>query len=176
MHGMIHAELRRYVESTQGPQAWNAILAETGLDKKLYLSTAAYPDAEAFAIVAAAHKLTKIPVPEILEGFGEFIAPNLMSMYKPLIKPEWKTMELLLNTEETIHKVVRMRNPGAAPPRLSFSQTGPRQLLFHYDSPRQMSAVAVGIIRGVSRHYGEEVVISQRPGVGTATEMTIDLA
>lgn len=175
MHGLIHAELRRFVEATHGVQTWNAVLEEAGLEKTIYLSSSTYPDAEAFAIVGAASKLTNTPAGPLLEAFGEYIAPTLMGMFKPLIKPDWKTLEMLLNTEETIHKVVRMRSPGAEPPRLHFEQTGPRQLLFKYDSPRKMSAVAKGIIRGVAKHYGEAVAIAEHPGPGDSTHMTIDL-
>ena len=73
-----------------------------------------------------------------------------MSTNKSMTKPNWKTMELLLYTEETIHKAVRIKNPGAEPPRLQFQQTGPNTLKFNYNSPRQMSAVAKGIIKGVA--------------------------
>ncbi|MGH9576943.1 MAG: heme NO-binding domain-containing protein [Terriglobales bacterium] len=173
MHGIIHAELRRFVETTHGVDAWGAVLAEAGLDRKIYLSTSTYPDAEAVAIVTAANKLTGIPASKLLEDFGEFIAPTLLSMFKPLIKPTWKTLEMLLNTEETIHKVVRMRNPGAEPPRLHFEPAGPGQLLFRYNSPRKMASVAKGIIRGVARHYGETVDIAERPEVRGVTEMLI---
>ncbi|MGH7766511.1 MAG: heme NO-binding domain-containing protein [Candidatus Binatia bacterium] len=110
-----------------------------------------------------------------LENFGEFVVPDLMSTFNMLINPKWKTMEMLLNTETTIHKVVRLKNPGAEPPRLQFTQTGPNTLKFNYNSPRRMSAVAKGIMKGVAKHYGETVEIQERKSAGGSSEMMITI-
>jgi hypothetical protein len=176
MHGIIHAELKKFVEKNHGIEAWQAILEKANLGPKIYLFTATYPDEEAVAIVTAASELTGTPAEDILEAFGLFIAPSLMNMFKALIKPEWGTMELLLNTEDTIHRVVRMKNPGAAPPKLNFEQTGPKELKLLYNSPRQMSAVGRGIITGVASHYGDTVSITETPGPGGGTELNIKIA
>lgn len=115
MHGIIHTEIKKYVVGKYGVDAWEAILDEVGLKGKIYMTIGTYPDAETIALVTAASKLTNLPAEAILEDFGQFVTPALMKMYGSLVKPEWKTAEMLLHTEETIHKVVRMKNPGAAP-------------------------------------------------------------
>jgi hypothetical protein len=175
MHGIIHVELKRYVETKHGAEAWNAIVQQSGLPARIYMPSHPYPDEDAAAIVATASRLTGTPGDAILEDFGEFITPSLLHMYASLIKPEWKTRDLLLNTEDTIHRVVRLKNPGAAPPRLRFEDMGPKQLKFYYDSPRRMSAVAKGIIKGVARHYKESVAIQERKAPDGRVEMTITI-
>jgi hypothetical protein len=164
VHGIIHSELKK------------AVVAEAGLENKVFLSSNVYPDEDVFAIVKAASRLTRTPPETILESYGEFIAPTLMRMFQALIQPTWKTMDMLLNTEEAIHKVVRIKNPGASPPRLHFVKTGPNTLLFKYDSPRRMSAVARGIMKGVASHYGETIAIRERKQAAGATEMTITIS
>ena len=173
MHGIIHAELKKYVETKHSPDAWRAVLDNAGLGGKVYVATSTYEDAEAGAIVKAASALTGVPPLEILEDFGEFIAPDLLGMYKSLIDPSWKTAEMLVNTEDLIHKVVRMKNPGATPPQLKFKRVGPNELHFHYDSPRQMSAVAKGIMKGVAKHYGESLSIQERKNADGSVDMRI---
>lgn len=173
MHGIIHTEMKKYVVGKYGADAWEAILNEAGLKGKIYMTIGTYPDAEAVALVTAASKLTNLPAEDILEDFGQSVTPALMKMYGSLVKPEWKTTEMLLHTEETIHKIVRMKNPGAAPPQLAFSQTGAKQLELHYNSPRQMSAVARGIIKGVARYYGESVQIKENTLPDGAVKMSI---
>ena len=175
MHGIIHAELKKYVETKHSRDAWTAILEQAGLEKKTYLATSAYPDEEAVAIVTTASQLTGTPADQMLEDFGEFIVPSLMNLYKALVKPEWGTMEMLLSTENTVHRVVRMRNPGAEPPELRFEQTDTKELKFFYNSPRQMSAVAKGIIKGVAKHYGDTVVIRERKNADGSVEMSIKI-
>ena len=75
------------------------------------------------------------PVTEVTsQQFGEFLAPELLRMYSSLIHPEWKTIEVIANTEELIHATVRMRNPGARPPMLQCLRTGDDEL---FDDPWQ---------------------------------------
>ncbi len=176
MHGLIHAELERFVETSYGAEAWKTVLNEAGLGEKVYLPGLTYADHEAAAIVSATSQFTNTPAAELLERFGQFLAPTLINIYEHLIQPGWKTMDLLLHTEETIHKVVRQRKFGPQPPRLQFEQTGPNTLNFNYDSPRQMSALGKGIIRGVAKHYGEKVEIEERKGAGGSVEMKITIS
>jgi heme-NO-binding protein len=173
MHGIILTELKKYVDSRVDTLGWNEILRQARVEPKLYMPVGVYDDAEAVAIVAAAAQAVGIGVGELLEDFGEFIAPHLIELYKPLIRKEWRTLDLLLNTESNIHQVVRLRNPGAQPPQLRFVQTGPNELLFVYDSPRRMSSLAKGIIRGVAKYYGEAVRIDETHFPQGSCEMLI---
>ena len=173
MHGIIHAELKKYIETRYSPDTWKACLDAAGLRGKTYLAISAYPDEEAVAIVTAAAKLTSVPVEQFLEELGEFMVPDLFSLYHSLIKPEWKTIEMLLQTEAVIHRVVRIQKPGAEPPKLHFEQVKPKELKFYYNSPRRMAAVARGIIKGVAKHYGESVSIREKKKADGSSEMSI---
>jgi len=77
--------------------------------------------------------------------FGEFIAPDLMATYPRLIRPEWRTLDVLVNAEQTVHKVVRLRNPGARPPLLRCARTTPEEVVITYASPRRLCALARGL-------------------------------
>jgi hypothetical protein len=55
-----------------------------------------------------------------------------------------------------------MRQPGAAPPRLHVERTSPDEVVVTYDSPRKLCAVARGIMRGIAKHFGERISISDR--------------
>ena len=106
---------------------------------------------------AVAAKATGKPPQIILEEFGEFIAPDLLALYRALIKPEWRTLDLLENAESTIHRVVRARSPDARPPELKCSRIRESEVVIQYASPRKMCAVARGIVRGVATHYGDTI-------------------
>jgi len=160
MHGIIFGELRKLVEHRLGSDGWNAILEDAGLESKLYIPVGEYPDADAFAIVSAIARNAHVETQTILEDFGEFIAPTLMSLYRHLIKPAWRTIDVLENTEQTIHRVVRTHNPGARPPMLRVTRDG-SGVLIHYTSSRKMCGVAVGIVRGLASHFDERVFIQQ---------------
>jgi hypothetical protein len=160
MHGIIFGELKKLVDKTLGGNAWRQLLHDAGLDTKIYMPIGEYPDADAAAIIAAAAARTGKPVRVVMEEFGEFVAPDLIALFRHMVTPEWRTLELLENTEDTIHRVVRLRNPGAHPPRLKTERSG-EEVVITYMSARQMCGVAVGIVRGLARYYGETVVIQE---------------
>jgi predicted hydrocarbon binding protein len=157
VHGVILSELQKYVEARHGPPMWPALLRDAGLGTKLFSPFLTYPDAEIMAIVGAASKVTGKPMGIILEDFGEFMAPDLIALYRALIKPEWRTLELLEHTESTIHRVVRSRSQDAKPPELKVARIREHEVVIHYASPRKLCAVAKGIVRGIARHYGERI-------------------
>jgi hypothetical protein len=161
MHGIILSELKRYVEARKGAAAWPLLLEKAGLADARYLANETYPDRDVASIVAAASAMTGVGTQALLEDFGEFIAPNLLQIYSALIRPEWRTLDVILNTERNVHTVVRTKNPGAAPPELRAVRTGPDQVILTYDSPRKMCAVAKGIAHGLALHYHETIEISE---------------
>lgn len=162
MHGMIHTALQRYVETSFGAETWKTLLARTGLAQAVFTPLGTYPDAQITALVAEAEALSGIPTATLLEGFGEFLVPTYLWMYGALLKPEWRTLEVLENTEETVHRVVRMRNPGAEPPRLRVLRTAKDQVELTYASARKLCAVARGIARGIAKRFEEPLETQDR--------------
>jgi predicted hydrocarbon binding protein len=161
MHGLIHVQLRRFVESRHGAAGWHELNRRAGLDSRVFTALGTYPDEDMLRLVNEAVGLTGVPVGDLLEAFGEFIAPTLLSDYSSLVKPSWRTLELLEHTERTIHRVVRARQPGATPAELRVRRTSKTEVIVAYASQRRLCALARGIIRGVSVHYHEQVQISE---------------
>ena len=163
MHGIIFSELKKFVTAKAGPQAWKNLVEDpqSGAKRTSYLVTETYPDAELVGIVQAGSKALGVPVPALLESFGEFIVPDLANIYAALIKPQWGLLDLLENTETVIHHTVRLKNPGAAPPKLQCSRLKPDQVVILYTSERKLCPVAKGIIKGLADLYKEKVEIAE---------------
>jgi hypothetical protein len=161
MHGLIFVELRKYVDDALGTGTWPKLLESAGLANKLYMPIGTYPDEELVALVSTAASLGGGSVDATLHGFGEFIAPDLLRMYSSRISKDWKTLDVIENTEETIHTVVRAQNPGADPPRLRCRRLSPEEVVISYSSPRKLCAVAKGIVRGLARDLRERVTITE---------------
>ena len=178
MHGIIFSELKKYVDTKLGGDAWTNLLQEAGLRMKVYMPIQAYPDQDAVALVSTGARITGQPVDGVLQDFGEFIAPDLLRMYGALLKNEWRTLDILERTEETIHRVVRSQNPGAEPPRLQCSRLSASSLVIVYSSSRRMCGVAKGIVRGIAVELGEKVVVSESTCMlkgGTRCEISVRL-
>ena len=161
MHGTIFIFLEQFAGDQLGSGAWEGMLKAGRLDGRVFSADQAYEDADLVALVGAASAATKVPSAELLGRFGEWLVPDLLSLYSYLIRPEWDVLDLLLNTERMIHQAVRLGNPGAAPPRLTANRSGPHAVTILYSSQRKMCTLGEGIIRGLGLHYGTPVEVSQ---------------
>ena len=160
MHGIVFGELKQYVAARVGPEAWSDLLDDAGIGPKLYLAIEEYPDADLGAILGAASRRTTLPIPALLQDFGDFIGPQLVRMYRMYIQPEWKTLDVIEHTEERIHKMVRLQHRGARPPYLSTTRRSEDEIVVHYKSERRLCALAKGIATGIARHYGEQLHVT----------------
>jgi len=161
MHGIVFAELKKYVDERLGGDSWNVLRKEAGLGHKVFLATETYEDKDIVDLVVTAARITGRDVGDILEDFGEFLVPDLLEVYGALVKGEWRTIDFLENVESIIHRTVRLRNPGASPPDLRCERSTERALTMTYTSQRKMCALARGLIHGVARHYGEAIRIDE---------------
>jgi hypothetical protein len=161
MHGIVLSELQKFVVSKHAHAGWKAVTEKAGLAHKVYLAAGQYPDSEMVSLVTAASAVTGQELFEIVEAFGDFIVPSLLRMYGHLLEPGWKSLDVIEHTEGTVHTVVRKSDKDALPPKLHTRRTGPDTVVLIYDSPRKMCSLAVGIGKGLARHFGEALSIDQ---------------
>lgn len=158
MHGSVFTEFRHWVTESQSPAAWSAVLTRTGLADE-FRPLEIYPDEQFSAILGAAVEELGRDQAEILFDFGEFIAPALIKMYWGAVRPEWTALDLIEHTDDTIHRIVRLKNPEALPPYLKAERLANDEVLIIYTSPRRLCALAKGISIGVGKFYEERLVI-----------------
>lgn len=158
MHGVIHLELKKYVETRHGAAKWAQVLAAPGVPQRYaYVSIGQYDDEELRAIVQALAEQTDTSPHTVLEDFGRYLAPVLFSVYPDLIPSKWRTLDVLANAEETIHRVVRAQSPAARPPFLRCRRSAFDKAVIIYSSPRKLCALAKGIVAGIASHYREQI-------------------
>jgi len=158
MHGLIFAELKKYVEAKFDAATYQKLLESAGQKHQLYLASSVYPDQNIVDLVTTASQMTGLPAKAILEDFGQFVAPGLVEQYKFLIHPDWQLLDFLANTEDTIHKVVRFHK-GVTPPRLGTTRVAEDKLIITYGSQRKMCPLLKGIVKGAAKYYKEEATI-----------------
>ena len=175
MYGIFHVEIQHYIETRYSRDVWTAALKRAGLKNRIYMTVSTYLDSEIKSLMKATSEITGVSVEALFVDFGAFTIPSLMSMYEPLINPKWTMMDLLLNLESAIYRVIRARSPGAQPPRMGFERAGPYQLRLHYNSPRRMPALAKGFVIGVAAYYGEMVDIKTENNPDGSVDMLITI-
>ncbi len=155
MHGMVFGELKKFVDKNLKGDSWRNLLKEAGLASRSYIPVKVYPDQELLSLVATASQITGIDKAALLKSFGEFIAPNLLLLFRRQIKPNWNVMDLLERIETTIHNIVRLRNPGAKPPQLRCERVSPQHVIIHYSSSRRLCALGIGLTKGIAEQFGD---------------------
>ena len=159
VHGSIFYLLRKYVDSSFAEGTWANLIKLSGASGE-YDITSNYPIQEIGLIVAAASQLTGISPQDIQERFGEYLVPDLFKVYADYLRPEWKTFDVLLHTENVMHGAVRKLNSTANPPILNVTKVNNQLLVIDYYSQRRMGALAIGIIKGIAKHFGETEMIT----------------
>ena len=155
VHGSIFYLLRKFVLNNYSTKIWEDVLIGADLEGSVYDITGSYPLSEMESIVASASHLTGKNSNQLKELFGEFMVPDLFVLYYNYLNPEWRTFEVLENTERVMHGAVRHLNSTANPPVLSVSRVNEKLLIIDYYSKRRMGSLAVGIIRGIAVYYKE---------------------
>jgi hypothetical protein len=161
MHGLIHIELERFARDQAGDGPWEEAVIAAGLTDRTYVATDRYDDTEALSLVVALAKITEIGPQALLEGFGRALVPALLSSFSYMVAPEWRTLDLIQNTEELIHTALRASDEAARPPMLRVMRRGPDEVIVIYASERRMCGVAKGIARGLGDHFGEAIMVDE---------------
>lgn len=163
MHGSILLLLKRYVTKHYDFATWHRLIELSGLTETDFEMNQVYPDEHVYRLVGTAAAHVGISAEELQEKFGEFLVPDLLFMYRKLVQPEWRTLDFLEHVEERMHGAVRREMKGSTPPVLTVERLSPDQVRVRYASKRRMGALAVGIIRGIIRHFGEDDELAVRP-------------
>ena len=162
MHGLIFFYIQKFAEAlalgTSGQARLRTTVTTAG---KTYLPSRAYPDAEAVSLLTNVAEAADRPLGDMLREFGIFLAPHLVKVAGRHIDRAWRTLDLVEHTENVIHAMIRSTTPGATPPVIQTVRLAPDELQLVYTSERQLCRLAVGIVTGLGRHFGEFVDVSE---------------
>ena len=167
MHGLIFFFLQKFLLGTTTPDgspSGGTVGRRTTAASPTatrYLPSGVYPDDGAVAMLQSVADTTGEPLGDVVERFGEFLAPHLFKVAGTTVDPTWKVLDLVEQTDRIIHSMIRIKNPGAKPPALETVRVDPQELHLVYASSRRLCRLARGLIRGMARHLGELVEIEE---------------
>lgn len=163
MYGVIFTFLKEYVTERHGGNAtWQALLKANGHGYKMYFPVQDYPDEEIVAIANTAASALGLPLTAVLEDFGTYVGPRLMSFYPMYLQGKANnTFQLIEHAGANIHDAIHRHNPERKPPQLSGVRESDNVLVIHYRSHRKMCPVVRGIVRGLAQHFGENLDINE---------------
>ncbi|MEM7285994.1 MAG: heme NO-binding domain-containing protein [Actinomycetota bacterium] len=164
MKGVIFNVVEEVVVSLWDDDTWDDLLDDAGLDGS-YTALGNYGDEELLALVDAAHRLTEIPVPSLLETIGEHATVRLAERLPGAAEDAGSAREFILRVNDIIHPEVKKLYPQAIPPVFEFTEhTDDDGLVVEYRSRRGLDALAIGLLRGCGHLYGEPVDVDRVAG------------
>lgn len=162
MHGLIFFYIQKFADALATATGTHAGLRSTIVRNTAnYLPSGIYDDGEAVALLQSIADGIDEPLPLLLGRFGQFLAPHLVKVAGPLVDPNWRTLDLIEHTESIMHAMVRATKPGAEPPVLETVRISVEELHVIYSSRRLLCPLAIGVMRGLAKHFGEMLEIDE---------------
>ena len=161
MHGLILAELQRYVHTNVGPQAWVDACRIACVGSTAYTMQHEYPEGDLAALVAAGAQVLNVPAQSLLEDFGHFMVPGLMTVCAPHLPPSWGALDVLESPERHLLLAERLTGRAVTPAVVHAERLSQREVRITYGSERWMCGLARGIVRGILAHFREVAAVRE---------------
>lgn len=161
MKGIVFTTLGSMVEEKFGMEAWNALIEKVNPPNGgAYTAAEYYPDAELLDFVAAASEMTEIPVPALVEAYGQYLFGTFVKKYPVFFEGQTDAKEFLKSVDGYIHVEVRKLYKRTTLPEFQYRDEAENELVMLYRSPRKMCHLSVGLIKGTSEHFNTPIEIA----------------
>ena len=159
MKGIVFTEFLELIENEFGLEVVQQIIDECELDTDgIYTSVGTYSHKDMFKMVGKLSEIKGVPVPALLTVFGEYFFTTLKDKYPVFVeKPD--LFSFLNSIDQYIHPEVLKLYPDAELPRFDAEIKSDNEMLLNYISSRKMSDLAIGLIKGGSNYFKEDVEI-----------------
>ncbi|SOE21726.1 Haem-NO-binding [Spirosomataceae bacterium TFI 002] len=162
MKGIVFTEFLEMVEEKFDYEMVDDILTMQELPSEgIYSAVGTYSHTEMVTLVTNLHEKTDIPLPILLETFGEYLFGSLQRAYGGLFSEITSGIELLNSIEHHIHVQVKKLYPDAELPTFKVLEKSDQRIVMEYYSERKMGDLAVGLIKGCMKHFNENVTVEK---------------
>ncbi|MEW9900820.1 heme NO-binding domain-containing protein [Chitinivorax sp. PXF-14] len=166
MLGMVFTEFIEMVEDRFSPEVADAILSAAELPHGgAYTAVGYYPHEEIVRLVGLLSAQTQMPAVDLVRAFGEHLLGRFTVLYPQMFSRHTNLLDFLASIDGEIHVEVRKLYPDAQLPRFSILSRSPDHIALFYQSPREMDALAEGLMLGAIRHFGVPHRLTRRAGM-----------
>jgi len=161
MKGVVFTEFLELVENEFGLEIVQKIIDECELETDgVYSSVGTYSHKDMFKMVGKLSEIKDIPVPTLLNIYGEYFFKTLSRDYPKFMEQD-NLFSFLESIERYIHPEVLKLYPEAELPAFESEIKSKNEMILEYSSSRKMADLAVGLIKGAARYFNEEVEIEK---------------
>lgn len=161
MYGMVNKAIEEFACLHHGPEVWEAIKKEAGVEVDVFMTNEGYPDEMTYSLVGAASKVLGVPAEQILIGFGEhWVLHTAQEGYGSLMQAGGDNLADFLRNLPNFHAHVAMVFPKLEPPRFHCTDITDHSLHLHYISHREgLAPFVVGLMQGLGKMFKTPVSV-----------------
>ena len=180
MKGMIFTEFLEMVEEQFSLDMVDTIISDANVPNGgAYTAVGTYPHSEMVQLVVSLSSKSAIPVPALLNAFGERLFARFAVRYADLLTTATNSFAFLEQLEAYVHTEVRKLYPEAELPRFECSRLSDGSMQMLYTSKRSMADLAQGLMIGCFRHFREQIELEREDlstGQGTIVRFVLTAA
>jgi len=159
MRGLVFTELFELIEEKFGYDFLDAVIDASKINNDgAYTATGNYPFDELLSLVLSLSEKSSIPIPDLLELFGEALFSKLIQTFPHLVK-DIGLIDFIENVETYIHVEVKKLYPNAELPSFEIIYKDKDKIEFNYISEKKLQHLAKGLLVGASKHFGNPINI-----------------
>jgi hypothetical protein len=163
MKGIVFSEFIELVESVFGDEMLDDIIDDCSDNLSsggAYTSVGTYEHEELVSLVIALSTRSGIPVPDLVKTFGLHLAKVFAAKFPSFFAECDNCFDFYKRVDDHIHVEVLKLYPDAELPKFTFDDATPNTLHLTYESTRQFSDLALGLLQGVALHYNDDVSVA----------------
>ena len=177
MYGMNNKAIRTLVIRETNEDVWNTVLETSGIDENVYEDLETHDDSITFSLVGAVSETLDLPAGDVLEMFGVYwstdVAPKAYGEYFNSFGNDFHSF---VEGLDEMHVRITQMLPSLVPPAFDIEKIDNEHFTIHYKSQRDgLAPLAVGMLKGIAKHFGGEADITQIEYKGTDDHDVFDV-
>ena len=101
-----------------------------------------------------------MPVDDLVKAFGMHLSNAFLEKFPDFFKQCSNAIEFFKTIDNHIHTEVHKLYPDAELPSFAYFQSDEQHLELNYTSSRDFSMLALGLLEGTAKHYGQTLNIT----------------
>jgi hypothetical protein len=167
LKGIVFTEFFDFVERAGGEDLLDRVIVAADLaNGGAYTRVGTYPFDEMLSLVSAYTEDSGRAVPEVLGGFGQHCFTSWVRMSPDFFGPGRSLFDILDQIDGFHEQEVRKLYPDAELPSFVTEQRTETTLVIGYHSSKQLTDLAIGVIKGAAAHVGQPISISSEAAMG----------
>lgn len=173
MKGVVFREFIDMVENIFGEEMVDDLITATDpASKGAYTSVGTYDHSELLNMVAELSRRTGLGQDVLVHDFGLHLARVFAKKFSGFFDSCEGTFDFLKRIDNHIHVEVKKLYPDAQLPKFTYTEISPYEFELKYESSRDFSHLAHGLIVGCMEHFHESFQI-ERQDVATSPDIQV---